>query len=265
MGNRKEVIKVIMKVVGRLARRMGFVTLGRRWRKRRIYKVIPFRAINQFLTILITKINPGLSIEIMGHRMFIRPYCYPNFATLLLDDSGRRHEDSAFSLFKSLLKEGMTVVDAGANSGWFTLNACSAVGEQGKVFAFEPDERWFKALMDNIKLNGYTNVQAFQVALTDQVKVNQFVDKVDLINIDVEGSELAVLKGLKGILTWDAKIICEVHPWIPDKEHQEIRNLLISQEFRLSFAGIFEDKEFEEERRINKNNGYIIFADRGKD
>lgn len=255
---------MIGKALGRLVRKPTSWVVGRLARKPRIYNVIRLRSINNFLTILITKINPRISIDIMGQRMLIRPYCYPDFADLLLDDTSRRHEDSAFSLFKSLLKRGMYVVDAGANSGWYTLNACHVVGEQGKVFAIEPEERDFKALVDNIKLNQYTNAQAFQVALSDQVQLNQFIDKVDLINIDVEGHELAVLKGLKGILAQEAKIICEVHPWISDKDRQEIHNLLLSQGFRLSFAKL-EDKEFRGEIEIDKNKGYIIFANKGGD
>lgn len=255
---------MILKVLGRLVRKPASWVVTKLERTPGICKVIRCRSINNFVTNLLTKINPRISIDIMGQRMLIRPHCYPDFTDLLLDDTSRRHTDSAFLLFKSLLKKGMYVVDAGANSGWFTLNACHAVGERGKVFAFEPDEQNFKALTENIKLNQYTNVQAFQVALSAQVQLNQFINKVDLINIDVEGAELAVLRGLKGILAQDAKIICEVHPWISDKDHQEIYNLLLSQGFRLSFAKL-EDKEFREKIEIDKNKGYIIFADKGKD
>lgn len=252
-----------IKGVNRLARKPASWVLGTLRRHPGICRTLRTNSIAYFATDLVTKINPRVSTDIMGQKMLIRPYCFPNLAASLLNDIPRRHEGPAFPLFKSLLKKGMYVVDAGANSGWCTLNACNVVGERGKVFAFEADERNFKVLMENIKLNNYTNARAFQVTLSDQVKLNQFIDKVDLINIDVEGNELAVLKGVEGVLTQDAKIICEVHPWISTKDHQEIYNLLLSQGFRLSFANLF-DKEFRENMGINKSKIYMLFADRGK-
>ncbi len=138
---RREVIKVTLKAIDKLARKPISWVVSRLIRHPHISRVIGLRSINNLATRLIVKINPRISIDIMGQRMLIRPYCYPSLETLLLDSISRRHEDSAFSLFRSLLKEGMHVVDAGANTGWFTLNACYAVGKHGKVFAFEPDER----------------------------------------------------------------------------------------------------------------------------
>ena len=41
-------------------------------------------------------------------------------------------------LFTRLLQPGMTVIDAGANIGQYTLLAATAVGSRGTVHCFEP-------------------------------------------------------------------------------------------------------------------------------
>ena len=43
------------------------------------------------------------------------------------------------SLVLAMLRPGDVFVDVGANIGYFTILAASAVGAQGMVFAFEPD------------------------------------------------------------------------------------------------------------------------------
>ncbi len=58
-------------------------------------------------------------------------------------------------MFLSHINPGMTVLDIGANIGYFTLLAGRAVGEQGRVHAFEPEPRnlWF--LRHNVSLAGH--------------------------------------------------------------------------------------------------------------
>jgi FkbM family methyltransferase len=65
------------------------------------------------------------------------------------------------------LRPGMTVVDAGANVGYFTLIACDSVGREGRVFAFEPDPETFEMLFRNVEMNGYRPIcQCHRVALS---------------------------------------------------------------------------------------------------
>jgi FkbM family methyltransferase len=51
------------------------------------------------------------------------------------------------------VKPGMTVLDVGANLGYFTLLMASLVGSSGKVIAFEPNPRMRGLLDANIALN----------------------------------------------------------------------------------------------------------------
>lgn len=58
-------------------------------------------------------------------------------------------------VFLSHIRPGMTVLDIGANIGYFTLLAGRAVGEQGRVHAFEPEPRNLWYLRHNVSLAGH--------------------------------------------------------------------------------------------------------------
>ena len=59
-------------------------------------------------------------------------------------------EDSETNLLKSIVKEGMVVVDVGSNIGYHTLYMANLVGAAGKVYAFEPDQNNFRLLCKHI-------------------------------------------------------------------------------------------------------------------
>jgi FkbM family methyltransferase len=65
------------------------------------------------------------------------------------------------SLIVSRLKAGDVFVDVGANIGYFTIIAASLVGEQGQVYAFEPDPENYRLLQENCAHNfSQSNVHA---------------------------------------------------------------------------------------------------------
>jgi FkbM family methyltransferase len=79
------------------------------------------------------------------------------------------HEWAPIYLLKNTLKPGMNFYDVGANMGEFTLLAANAVGENGKVFSFEPMSEMFGLLQHNIALNNFQNrVGLFNIALSDK-------------------------------------------------------------------------------------------------
>lgn len=78
------------------------------------------------------------------------------------------YEQGETRLFKSLVKPGMVVVDIGAHIGYYTLLAARLVGPEGKVFALEPERHNFDLLLQNIALNGYSNVVALNMAVSDR-------------------------------------------------------------------------------------------------
>lgn len=138
----------------------------------------------------------------------------------------------------ALLKEGDVFVDVGANLGYFTVLAAARVGERGRVFAFEPDPDNYTLLVNNVALNGLdTRVSLVQAALAEHdgqgtlflsdhnlgdhqvfdatgtrcsVPVSLLngsdylaarCDGVNLLKIDTQGSEHAVMTGLLPFLT----------------------------------------------------------------
>ena len=161
------------------------------------------------------------------------------------------YEKYETELFKRLVKKGMVVVDVGANIGYYTLLAAHLVGDEGKVFAFEPDPNNYSLLCKNIEVNGYRNVIPVRKAVFSKsgemelfldesnlgghslseanvdkgasimVEVTSLDDyfrntdyKIDVIKMDVQGSEMAVLEGMANIINQndDLKIITEFWP-----------------------------------------------------
>ncbi len=147
------------------------------------------------------------------------------------------YEISGTRFLQSLLRPGMSFVDVGANGGYYSLLASRLVGKAGRVDAFEPVPRIRRKLVRNLELNGASNVVVHDEVVADRVgtvgffisghhrndgtgstirgasTVEQPVDTpsttldqhfpgpVDLVKIDTEGSEHAVLRGAERLLT----------------------------------------------------------------
>jgi FkbM family methyltransferase len=136
-------------------------------------------------------------------------------------------------LLCSLVSEGDTAVDAGANIGCFTVPLARKVGKTGVVHAFEPQRRVFQMLTGNVAMNDLANVHTHWAAVGaakgeigiadfDLEIANNFggfslreeyespkitrpmmalddltFDRLRLIKIDVEGFERDVLDGME--------------------------------------------------------------------
>ncbi|MFH1387618.1 MAG: FkbM family methyltransferase [bacterium] len=140
-------------------------------------------------------------------------------------------------LIKKNRKKNITILDVGANIGWFSLYYAKALpGSQ--IYSFEPIANNYANILFNIKLNGLKNIKAVNVGVSDHQGVATFycdqeitanaslvkhsarkhleeknvklvtLDKYcgqngirpDLLKVDVEGAELFVFKGAKRIL-----------------------------------------------------------------
>jgi FkbM family methyltransferase len=80
------------------------------------------------------------------------------------------HEPEETRLLESILSPGMTVLDIGANVGYFSVLASRAVGPTGKVFAFEPEPRNYELLRGNIAGNAARNVTPVACAVSNGTK-----------------------------------------------------------------------------------------------
>lgn len=144
------------------------------------------------------------------------------------------------------LQPGMTAFDIGAYLGVYTCLMAKRVGPEGQIHAFEPSPRSFERLLENIAVNGLTNVVAncqaafsrtdsvplflyeapfesltslvhrkliregnvllpaaevsVQAVRLDDYCQQHAVDQIELLKLDVEGVELEVLKGARGLL-----------------------------------------------------------------
>lgn len=151
------------------------------------------------------------------------------------------------ALFSILIKNGFTVLDIGAHIGYYTLLSSQKVGEKGQVISVEPDPHNFSYLKKNILSNNLKNVKLIHKAAGDKKKKVTFhvntintgdnrvfdngqlrkvikVDQVrlddvlkdhsiDVIKIDIQGSELGALKGLTKTLKKNKEIIVFTELW----------------------------------------------------
>jgi FkbM family methyltransferase len=67
-------------------------------------------------------------------------------------------EEWTEAVLRRLLSPGMSVVEAGANVGYFTLVMARAVGPRGRVISFECDPGLAALARDNIEINGLHRV-----------------------------------------------------------------------------------------------------------
>jgi len=188
-------------------------------------------------------------------KLFV--YDSPAFEAFLKNNA---HERGEVKFLNSVTKEGMNAIDVGANIGISSVVIAKKIGKRGRLCSFEPVPEYFDALKENISSNGLENVEVYELAVTDQVgranfyqkglssgiifeegaqksevsttTVDRFLaeeklERVDLINIDCEGSELLVLKGAKETLRKNkVKIFCEVHHDFLERLGQSVGDII---------------------------------------
>src|SRR6185369_10140974 len=121
-------------------------------------RIKPIRALYDFFYRLL---KPS-SVVIQGQRMWLDDKDSLELATREI------YEPMETRLFKREIKPGQTVLDIGANIGYYTLIAAKLVGPTGKVYAFEPDPANFRLLKKNVEGNGHTNVVLVDCAVSDK-------------------------------------------------------------------------------------------------
>lgn len=137
------------------------------------------------------------------------------------------------SAMVSYLREGMVCYDVGAHSGYYSLIFSKRVDKAGKVYAFEPNPFNLSCLLKNLQLNKIENVKVFPIALgrkedfsllvldsseshldkgneekffapvfrIDDLISQAYISFPDIIKIDAEGAELAILQGMQDLLS----------------------------------------------------------------
>lgn len=81
---------------------------------------------------------------------------------------GERELDQ-WHILRKVVKNGSSVLDIGANIGYYALLEWSLVGSEGKIYAFEPDDRNLSYLQKNIALNkAEKNIEVHTDAVSDR-------------------------------------------------------------------------------------------------
>jgi FkbM family methyltransferase len=93
---------------------------------------------------------------------------YPWETTALSDFISRDFYKPEIEVAKKLLRKKDTVFDVGANVGLFSVIYSRLVGENGRIFSFEPvpDTHWM--FMETLALNRVVNVLPQKIALSDK-------------------------------------------------------------------------------------------------
>lgn len=151
-----------------------------------------------------------------------------------------------YQLFFSLINPKDIVIDIGANFGFYAINGAKIVGEQGNVYAFEPNQDAYKLLQENVNINGFSEIiHSYQACIgaedgetnfyvseessfsslgaTGRAKIReqitvpiykldsflsqQGLTTVKAIKIDVEGFEYMVLQGLLDTLQRNPELV----------------------------------------------------------
>jgi FkbM family methyltransferase len=178
-------------------------------------------------------------------------YIYPNsqdstITPFLIGAGLWEGEETALAL--ALLEAGETVVDVGANVGYYTIVLSRKVGPGGKVYAFEPEPTNFDLLMKGVSANGLTNVTAEQLALSDSrgsltlylasenkgdhriapaaesresieieaIPLDEYLPPgtpVNFVKVDTQGAEGVILAGMERVLGDNTDIVLVIEFW----------------------------------------------------
>jgi len=150
-------------------------------------------------------------------------------------DSGS-YEPHVLPRFLDCLKPGFVVLDVGANIGTFSLTAAKAVGSTGRVVSVEPVSKNVRSICAGVVGNGFDNVTILPVAASDRPRVVPilrhsdssngivdvhaaasvadafvptlrldevlaYIDRIDVLKIDIEGHEPMAWPGIANLVS----------------------------------------------------------------
>lgn len=173
------------------------------------------------------------------------------------------YEGPTTNLLAKQLRPGMTVVDLGANLGYFTILSSFLVRD-GPVYAFEPVPHNFSLLQKNIQINRRRCISPFRLAVSNvsgmadlylsgtnpgdhrlapepgearasvSIATTRMDDvfgserRVDLVKIDVQGAEGRCLEGMEMTIRSNPslKIIMEFWPYGLERQGTSVPHML---------------------------------------
>jgi len=192
---------------------------------------------------------------------------------MMLSRALGRYEPDKHQAFQHFLRSGDSFIDVGVNKGDFSLLAAKLVGKEGRVLAFEPEPSNCRWIRKSIHANGYSNITLFEMALSDEngeaqlnlgaksgwhtlipgqkgrgrgvievltrsldsiLEEKGLAQSIRMIKIDVEGAEMAVLKGAINTLRANPEVVLllDLHPHL-GVDTREVCKFLEKLDFRL--------------------------------
>jgi FkbM family methyltransferase len=190
----------------------------------------------------------NIAIRLNEDAIFEFPYGDGYWSKLL--NRSYNYEDELEILFRDSADVDYTLIDCGANYGYWSVLVSSAPFGAHKVVAIEPSSQNFPKLANNARINhgrfelmkcaigarsgvarlSGTKHEAFSIAGADdggeEVPVIALDNLIDdgrvapsgkyLIKLDVEGVEIEAIKGGTRLLGTDSVLLCEEHGNDPD-------------------------------------------------
>jgi FkbM family methyltransferase len=198
----------------------------------------------------------NIAIKLNSDAVFEFPYGDGYWSKLL--NRSYRYEDELELLFQGSADVDYTLLDCGANFGYWSVLVSSAPYGSHRAIAIEPSSQNFAKLANNAAINGNrfepmkcavgatrgtarlsgTKHEALSIVGDDangeEVPVIALDDLLDdgrispagkyLIKLDVEGVEIEAIKGATRLLQGDSAILCEEHG--NDRRHSVSRYIL---------------------------------------
>ncbi len=181
------------------------------------------------------------TIRMAGDVLIKVPDSLELITPYILREQEKWFEDE-IGFVKQVLQPGARVIDIGANYGVYTLTMAMAVGDEGRVWAFEPAISTMQYLQDSVSLNHFKNVTVIHAALSNRIgkahlhldhnsELNSLVSgadarteevrittldhcmpdlglgKIDFIKLDAEGEEKNILAGGRELLSAESPLI----------------------------------------------------------
>lgn len=187
--------------------------------------------------------NSTYSIKIVNDINVTVPASFQLMTPYVLREQNDWFEDE-IKFIRTFVKSGMKIIDIGANYGLYTLTIAKIIGDQGKIWAFEPTTTTAACLKQSISENKFNNIELIQAGLSDRIgkaklfttqnsELNSLSNEVssgnshetillftldhcsneyrwkdiDFIKLDAEGEEINILKKGKKFLSSASPLI----------------------------------------------------------
>ncbi|HYE64588.1 MAG TPA: class I SAM-dependent methyltransferase [Pyrinomonadaceae bacterium] len=138
-----------------------------------------------------------------------RPTSTPYTGSLSIFEDPKRDEKLQVQRVMDVLaiKEGSSVADVGAGSGWFSVRAAQRVGGSGTVYAVEINPDYVKHIESRASKEGLANIRAVLGREDDPLLPTQSLDAVLLLKTYHEVAQpIRLLKAIRKAMREDARL-----------------------------------------------------------